>query len=264
MGDDNNPSRSARADFFRAKGAAMSNVKNASTDRFPAPKSSRRGWRWGIFLLGAVGLSIVAYVSIQIFGRVYGEEFSPNTFQRRNFFYYELPLLQIQITPIYRDECTNPLEQHLLRETLIGSEASSELRWDLVWAQQGARSMDFGDANILCDYLDARDGNNRLRWRDWTDENPELAKVLWATVDRLAAEQLYLLIPDVFVLADRATDAPELEETIAETLGDRYELLARTQIELGNTLAAVRLAKQGLFYAPNRLSLRELADERQD
>lgn len=242
----------------------MSNVNDASTDRFAARKSPRRGWRWGILLLGAAGLSVIAYVSIQIFGRIYGEEFSPNSFQRRTFFYYELPLLQIQLTPIYRNESTNPLERLLVREGLVGSDDSSDLRWDLVRAQQGARSMDFGDANILCDYLDARDGNNRLLWQQWTEENPELAKVLWATVDRLAEEQLYLLVPDVFALADRSTDAPELEQTIAETLGDRYELLARTQIELGNPQAAVRLAKQGRFYAPDRLSLQELADESQD
>ncbi len=242
----------------------MSTAGDASKDRFAARTSSRRGWRWGIVLLAAAGLSITGYFSIQVFGRVSGEEFSPHTFQRRFFFYYEVPSLQFQITPIYRSERTNLLEEQLVSEGLVGSDDSSEPRWDLVWAQQGARSLDFGDANILCAYLDTRDANDHLRWRDWTDKNPELAKVLWATVDRLAKDQLYLMVPDVFALADGVTDAAELERAIADTLGNRYELLARTQIELGNQRSAIQLAKQGLFFAKDHRSLRELAESNLD
>lgn len=242
----------------------MNRVQDAPTDRLSTPKSRRRGWRWGIVLLGLAGLSIIALFSIQVFGRVYGLEFSPHTFQRRYFHYYELPLLQIQITPIHRSDWTKSLELQLVSDGLVGSDNSPELRWDLDWAQPGARSLVLGDANILCEYLDSRDANGRLRWQEWTDRNPELAKSLWATVERLAIEKLYLLVPDVFALADRAADAAEFQQAIAETLGDRFELLARTQIELGDRPSAIGLAKQGRLFAQDHGFLRELAEQNSD
>jgi len=43
-------------------------------------------------------------VSVALFGMVVGEEFSPDKFARRSFIYYEIPLLGIQVSPVYRDD----------------------------------------------------------------------------------------------------------------------------------------------------------------
>jgi hypothetical protein len=234
---------------------AMSDVTNEPTSRYASTRPPRR-FRWWLVLVAAGGLLVVGYLSTRIFGWVSGEEFSPHTFQRRRFSYYEIPLIQLQVTPISRESSTNPLENHLATDML--GQSAVEPRWDLVWARQGAQSPEMGDASILCAYLDARDGNGDLFWKTWTEKNPQLAKKLWTTVAGLAKQQLYLLVPDVFVLATQATDAASLEQNIDQLLADRYELLARTQAQRGNSQLARQLAEQGLRYAPQRESLQEL------
>jgi hypothetical protein len=209
-------------------------------------------------LIGAAVLLVVGYFSTRIFGAVYGEEFSPNTFQRRRFSYYEIPLIHLQITPISREDYSNTLEKQLVDEKLVLSGEPNHARWDLVWARQGAQSPSHGDASILCAYLDARGEHHNLRWKSWTDENPQLAEILWATVRRLADQQLYLLVPDVFGLAGQATEPSSFQQAVSELLADRYELLARTQRELGDYPSARQLAQEGLHHDPNRQALKDI------
>jgi hypothetical protein len=234
---------------------AMNDVTNEPTSRYASTRPPRR-FRWWFVLVAAGGLLVVGYLSTRIFGWVSGEEFSPDSFQRRRFSYYEIPLIHLQITPVSRESSTNPLENHLATDML--GQSAVEPRWDLVWARQGAQSPEFGDASILCAYLDARDSNGDLFWKTWTEKNPQLAKKLWTTVLELAQQQLYLLVPDVFALAAQATDAASLEQNIGQLLADRYELLARTQVQRGNAQLARQLAEEGLRYAPQRRSLQEL------
>src|SRR5262245_30912417 len=54
-----------------------------------------------------------------IFGMVTGVEFSPNAFERRSFYYYEVPILGIQIWPVVRTDTTGALEKHLATNKLV-------------------------------------------------------------------------------------------------------------------------------------------------
>ena len=49
---------------------------------------------------GAAVLFVLAYMTLT-FGRIQGEEFSPDVFRRREFSYYEIPLLGWQVWPDY-------------------------------------------------------------------------------------------------------------------------------------------------------------------
>jgi hypothetical protein len=236
----------------------MSDPANTATGFTTIPQSRDFRVRWWFFLLAAAVLLVIGYVSTRIFGAVYGEEFSPSTFQRRRFSYYEIPLVHLQITPISREDYSNTLETQLADEKLVLSGESHDARWDLVWARQGAQGPSYGDASILCAYLDARGEQQSLRWKTWTDENPELAKILWATVGRLADQQLYLLVPDVFGLAAQATEPSSFQQAVSDLLADRYELLARTQRELGDDPLARQLAQEGLHHDPNRQALKDI------
>jgi hypothetical protein len=211
-------------------------------------------------LAGLAGLIAALYVSTRVFGSVSGEEFSPDLFQRRTFQYYEIPLLGFQITPIFREDATNDLERYLSSQKLVQNTAV-EPRWNLVWARQGAQSSHLGDAGILCAYLDARDADENSVWQTWSTKNPQLAKTLWATVDRLAEQGHYVLIPDVFSLASQAGEAVAFEQAVADTLAARYEMLARTQLDLGDPKLARELAEEGLRHAPERESLRRLSND---
>lgn len=212
-------------------------------------------------LAGLAGLVFVVYVSTRIFGHVSGEEFSPDSFERRVFEYYEIPLVHLQITPISRQDTTNSLERHLAGQKLFPVQAGPELRWDLVRARQGAQTTRHGDAGILCAYLDASDENGNLIWKTWTEKDAALAKVLWTAVDRLADQRLYLLVPDVFALANQATDAIAFQQEVDRALADCYENLARAQRELGHLETALELAEQGLHHAPQRETLKQLRVE---
>ena len=61
-----------------------------------------------LFVAGLVVGAVVFYGTFR-FGVVTGQEFSPGSFTRRQFHYLEVPLLQILVTPISRDDCTGPV-----------------------------------------------------------------------------------------------------------------------------------------------------------
>jgi len=235
----------------------MSDAPNTTTRPSSVPNRNSRSW---LVLAALAGLIAAVYVSTRFFGWVSGEEFSPDLFQRRQFQYYEIPLIGFQITPISREDTTNDLERYLSSQKLVKNTAVQP-RWNLVWARQGTQSPHQGDAGILCAYLDARDADENSLWQTWSAKNPQLAKTLWAAVDRLAEQGHYVLIPDVFSLASQAGEAVAFEQAVADTLAARYELLARTQLDLGDPQLARELAEEGLRHAPERASLRRLLDD---
>ena len=95
---------------------------------------------------GAAVLFVLAYMTLT-FGRIQGEEFSPDVFRRREFSYYEIPLLGLQVWPITHTESTGPLENYLRNKQLISLPARlPEPRWDLVSATRGWG----GTRSIMC------------------------------------------------------------------------------------------------------------------
>jgi hypothetical protein len=239
----------------------MNNLTNDSTGHSPPARSPDRHSPWWFWLAGAAGLVAIGYISTRVFGGVSGEEFSPDLVRRRQFSYYEIPLIHLQITPVHREDTSNSLEQHLTSQNLIQQTSVSEPRWDLVWARQGAQPPRQGDAGILCAYLDTYDSDRTLIWKDWSEKNPQLAKILWSTIGRLAQQRLYLLVPEVFSVAAPATEAEALRQSIAKTLADRYEQLARTHLELGDHQSARELAEEGLRHAPDRDDLKQVFEQ---
>jgi hypothetical protein len=246
--------------FFNLPQTTMSDAPSTPTQPATTASSPNRSSRAWLVLAGLAGLIAAMYVSTRVLGWVSGEEFSPDSFQRRRFEYYEIPLIQLQITPVSREDTTNDLERYLVSKKLV-QKTAAEPRWDLVWARQGTQTPHLGDAGILCAYLDALDTDGNSSWQTWSAKNPQLAKILWTAVDRLAEQRHYVLIPDVFSLAGQAREALVFEQAVAEKLADRYELLARTQLDLGDRQLARELAEEGLRQAPKRESLQRLLDD---
>ena len=69
-------------------------------------KSNRIVRIW-VSVITSVIVSLILAGIILIQGRVSGIEFSPHTFQERSFSFYEIPLLEQQITPIRRKTLSN-------------------------------------------------------------------------------------------------------------------------------------------------------------
>lgn len=229
----------------------MSETSVAATMASPSKSESSLVSRIAFGLLGLFLVGIVVLYAVLYFGSVKGEEFSPDSFRRRRFAFLELPLIRVQITPIHHTDTTNDLEKHLTTKKLLPKPAKPENRWDLVAASQGIHSRTQGDAGILCQYLDAVDQDGDSIWLTWSKENVELAKVVWPAVAKVARQELYSFIPELFVLARSATTPDQLQQRIDQTLADRYLLTAETMQALEQHDAAAELFAEVLHHAPD-------------
>ncbi len=205
-------------------------------------KAKKSSWMLGATTL--LGVFVLVSVATRFFGHLQGEEFSPTTFERRTFTYHQIPLLRVQASPVVRVATTNELESFIRREILESPDSAREPRWDLVRALRSGRRFFGGDAEILCAYLDANSSSERLIWQQWSEENEELARILWTEVQRLADYGLYLLVPDLFELAERPWDTQGFQQAVDQQLARRYEQLAAIEDELGNASRAELLRER--------------------
>src|SRR5437763_4737012 len=82
------------------------------------PTSATRRWpRWLPIvvwsILGALGATLLVFLATVTFGAVHGTEFCPQTFERRSYSYYELPLRHIQTTGERHEDLTGATEEHV-------------------------------------------------------------------------------------------------------------------------------------------------------
>ncbi len=222
-------------------------------------QSSQRRWL-GRLVLGiatVVGILFIVFIATISFGVVSGEEFSPDSFARRSFVYYEIPLIGQQVTPIGRDDTTNALESYLCTQKLVPVKSSTKPRWDLVCARRGTMEVFRGDAAILCAYLDAEDKKGNHYWKTWTEEHPKLAKILWRAIARVAGQQLYIFAPEMLELAKAANDPNNFSRELDRTLARKYRGLGEIQQDLDQHETAVELLTEALNYAPDDKDLIE-------
>jgi hypothetical protein len=200
-------------------------------------------------LLGLLGLAGVLTVGTLLFGLHSGEEFAPNNFARRSFYYFEIPLLGFQVSPIIRDDTTDSFARYL-RNNFLKSESAGVPRWDLVRAARSGKVYFRGDAEILCLYLDASDENEASYWKAWSENNKEAAKALWPLVARLAKRQLYILAPELIDRARSEVDPEQLQRELNEILARQFLRLGRTEQEVEHHETAIDLLDEALTYAP--------------
>jgi hypothetical protein len=202
-----------------------------------------------LLLVGLIAMVFVGFIMTLAFGGVAGEEFSADSFSRRSFWYYQVPLLGLQITPIYREDMTNELESALQTRGCLPPATDNASRWDLASAtHDGGESLVHGDASILCDYLDAVDQDGKHLWLTWTDEHPQLAQQFWPEVARLARRQLYMFLPALFEIAGNTTEAPELSRKLRQEILRQYQRLADIQSRRGDTERAAQLLEEAADY----------------
>ncbi|MCA9224372.1 MAG: hypothetical protein KDA47_02130 [Planctomycetales bacterium] len=240
------------------------NQSNAAT-RPPAAKRSRL-FRW--LLMTALILTALLTVTgmlggvILTAGVTHGEEFQPDTFHRRTYYYYRLPLFGFQLTPIYRDDHTGTLETKLSADKLIPAPARppKDDEWDLIFEQSGATRRIQGDASILGTYLDMyADGD--LVWLKWTNDHPKLAAVFWPAVAEVARHELYIWIPDLMNLPKGVGNPVELQTKLDAFMLENYQRFAREQFDRDRADLALELVEQGLKRAPNDAELLRLKSE---
>lgn len=226
----------------------------------PANRSSLGSRLAMIALVAVLMAGVFAYSTLE-FGLITGEEFSPFSFQRRSFWYYEVPLVGIQVSPISHDDTTGDLETYLVAQKLVAPQTLKAERWDLIQAHAGRTEAAQGDAAILHNYLVAGSSGKDAYWLKWTKDHPEKAKHLWSAVSQLAEQELYMLIPEVIDAAGEQTDLVEMEKQIDTALQRQYFALATAQHQLGRHEEAVELYSEVLSRAPEyHEALTERAD----
>lgn len=217
------------------------------------PVASQRSRLANILLaVGCVVIFLLVMTVITLlFGRVSGEEFSPSDFKRRSFHFYELPIVGIQIWPMQRFDSTSDVESDLVANKLIVVSTPTTPRWDLVHGARGASLIE-GDAAFLCHYFDLRSRTYTLAWGDWNNKHPELAKILWPMIQKLAEQELYSFMPDVFNLAETASDPTAFQSDLNMLVAQTYYDFGLYQQQNARHAAAVELIGEAMKLAPEK------------
>ncbi len=224
----------------------------AATTRKPSGPLARWSLRVLFGVLAVAGIGAIATWVTVAFGGVYGVEFNPETFHRRTFHYYEVPGLGWQVRKVERLDTTGKTEEFLQTNNHIPKKTKGTALWHIVQAHRGRRSWE-GDAQILVNYFDAKDGFKNPIWLEWSSNNPKLAAVLWPAISQLAKDELYIYVPQLFELAEGSQDGQD-QQTFPTELNSRlgkayYEAAIRCQ-QVENHEAAIEYLQQALKYVP--------------
>ncbi len=189
-----------------------------------------------MFIFALLGILLLGML-IAIFGLVEGEEFSPDAFRRRKFSYYQLPMFQLQITPVNRVDVPQDVDEMIAKAIKAPGINSTSNTWEISkLLLPGGKISWEGESKILCDYLDLKNSEKSWIWEKWADKHPDMAKALWPIVADVARKGMYILIPDILEIAENADNVGELTGRIdeflaieSEKLGDDYEAIGKIE-----------------------------------
>jgi hypothetical protein len=168
----------------------------------------------GALILAAT--AVVLLLAVFLFGAVYGTEFNPQTFERRMFGFHEVPLLRLQVTPLWRVESNGDVEQLVIAQKYVAPDPQAPETWHLISMVRRNFKQPPTDVQILARYLDAKDEDEDSYWANWSTKYPELAAIFWPEVARLARLDEYVLLPPLFELARNAEDAKTFQADLKQ------------------------------------------------
>jgi hypothetical protein len=146
-------------------------------------------------------------------GSVSGVEFSPDIFQHRSFRYYQW--CGLQLTPTQYDVWQSNVDQYLHEQGFVGSSHDINPRWYFVKGFAPHVRGWFGDAKWMCQGIGCYSGSDR--WIRWSQENPDLAEIVWPRVVTWARNEQFAEVYMLFRLVDleQAQTVAEVEQKLA-------------------------------------------------
>lgn len=204
-------------------------------------------------------VAIVLLIVIRVQGHVTGTEFSATHFQQREFSFYEIPFVHIQIVPITRKGTTPPLALYLRQQSLIQAApgAPKDEDWHIVRLSRGPTDETPADAKLLTDQI-SDPFMGKTQWRKWTDDHPQHAKVFWPMIQKLAQRELYLLMPHLFELAQRDLSAASFSQELDTFLRYEYKALIQDMRDANRDELADQLLNEALGDYPDDAGLKSL------
>ena len=204
-------------------------------------------------LLIIVGGGFTVFMAIGQFGLVVGEEFAPDTFQRRSYWYYELPLIGLKVTPVKRKVSRNQLENMLIAKKYITMTTPPD-RWDLVYAVRGEkvwRQGEGGDSEQLSRGVPTGQKYDELLGDLGPRTTRSSPRYYGQRSPFYAAEPVLLdspVVRDCFGAAGTATTQAESCPAAERAI----QTPAETQVELGKLESAVQYYSEALRHDPDR------------
>ena len=207
--------------------SSIPSTDNQNNDMESSEKRSRSGWfiRIWVSVIASFIVALVLAALILIQGRVSGIEFSPTHLEQRSFHFFEIPVIEQQITPIRRKKVTNECLRFLRTGGFVKRAPTSVPRWDLVSITRGLSGTTHADAELLLSSL-STEREDVAYWKTWTEKNPTKAKHLWPIVQKLALNRLYLFIPPILEIAQNSDSEEGFQNGILVQIKLDYQRLA--------------------------------------
>lgn len=202
-------------------------------------------------------LTFALFIVIKTQGFVSGHEFSPTHFQLREFSFYEIPLIHVQITPIKRAGSTPTTATYVRQNALIRPQTGAPTSWHLVSISRGLTGSTAADANLLIDQMHLQTGGDEF-WRKWSIDHPKRAKVLWPVIQKLAERELYILMPQLFELAQIDQTPQQLQLNIDKLLRRQYRSLIQDMQAANRSELAQQLLTEASKDYPQDAELKNL------
>jgi hypothetical protein len=219
-------------------------------------KKNRTVKRW-FTVVATLVFILVLFIVVRTQGYVSGSEFSPTHFQQREFSFYEIPLIHLQITPIKRSSATPSTAIYVRQNGLIATPAGTPDYWHLVSISRGLTGSTPADAQLLIDQLELGDSGDEY-WRTWSKDHPQQAKILWAVIQDLSVRELYILMPPLFELAQIDHSPEELKTAIDTRLQAEYVQLIKDMRDADRGELATALLSEALSDFPANEELQRL------
>lgn len=173
----------------------MAAISQSSTVSSIPRIQSRSGWN-GIVIATGVVLALLLISSMALLwffnGQpVTGEEFCPQTFQLRDFYYKRMPWIKTIVSPTNLNLKPLPVSTSVLQHV----KRLPDERWDIVHVSEGVQQ-DIRPPKILIQAISSSTSTGAF-WDSWSTKHPDLAAVTWPIVQQAAVSQTYELIPDI-------------------------------------------------------------------
>jgi hypothetical protein len=185
-----------------------------------------------MWVVGIVALMVLPIIVVYLFvgGEIFGEEFSPDDFSRREFSYNVMPLFKVTLRGIQHQNTTSAFEQSFVTGQWITVPTETK-RWHLIYDSGSHNDSPDFDASILTSLLRESTTDGANLWQTWNDTHPKLGKILWPAVAKLARYNLYWATPDILQAAKNVAgdDDPHfeslLDERVATAFADQADIL---------------------------------------